>query len=228
MSIYKVTMGTAVAAMSLSMFTAAGHASVLPVTTGNPVVYVQDSDGCTGGCGIDTKNTIDVYATSVADVYQIQVTLDTGWSFMKDPTGNGHDATFMFSDTSNSLSIFGISSNGGSSFSVTSDPTHSAPYTFPQHGYGLSNSQQKKGTSLTFDVSTSDATLALFIASLQSASGGSDSPFFVADVSSPDGNTGAIDFGLATPLPATLPLFAGGLGFVGYLARRRKQARATA
>jgi PEP-CTERM motif len=35
-----------------------------------------------------------------------------------------------------------------------------------------------------------------------------------------------------TPLPATLPLFAGGLGFVGYLARRRKgstkQALATA
>jgi hypothetical protein len=27
----------------------------------------------------------------------------------------------------------------------------------------------------------------------------------------------------ATPLPATLPLFAGGLGFVGYLTRRRKQ-----
>jgi hypothetical protein len=27
-----------------------------------------------------------------------------------------------------------------------------------------------------------------------------------------------------TPLPATLPLFAGGLGFVGYLTRRRKRA----
>jgi hypothetical protein len=27
----------------------------------------------------------------------------------------------------------------------------------------------------------------------------------------------------ATPLPATLPLFAGGLGFVGYFAKRRKQ-----
>ncbi len=27
----------------------------------------------------------------------------------------------------------------------------------------------------------------------------------------------------ATPLPAALPLFAGGLGFVGYLTRRRKQ-----
>ena len=28
----------------------------------------------------------------------------------------------------------------------------------------------------------------------------------------------------ATPLPAALPLFAGGLGFVGYLARRRKRS----
>jgi hypothetical protein len=29
-----------------------------------------------------------------------------------------------------------------------------------------------------------------------------------------------------TPLPASLPLFAGGLGFVGYLTRRKKRARA--
>lgn len=28
----------------------------------------------------------------------------------------------------------------------------------------------------------------------------------------------------ATPLPATLPLFAGGLGFIGYLTRRRKRS----
>jgi len=43
--------------------------------------------------------------------------------------------------------------------------------------------------------------------------------FFIDDV--------AFDQGLGpnatTPLPATLPLFAGGLGFVGYLTRRRKQ-----
>ena len=32
----------------------------------------------------------------------------------------------------------------------------------------------------------------------------------------------------ATPLPATLPLFAGGLGFVGYLTRRKKPAQAGA
>jgi hypothetical protein len=33
----------------------------------------------------------------------------------------------------------------------------------------------------------------------------------------------AVAFSTATPLPATLPLFAGGLGFVGYLAKRRKR-----
>ena len=31
--------------------------------------------------------------------------------------------------------------------------------------------------------------------------------------------------GIATPLPATLPLFAGGLGFVGFLTKRRKNAK---
>jgi hypothetical protein len=36
--------------------------------------------------------------------------------------------------------------------------------------------------------------------------------------------SGTITSSLATtPLPATLPLFAGGLGFVGYLSRRRKK-----
>jgi hypothetical protein len=42
---------------------------------------------------------------------------------------------------------------------------------------------------------------------------------------------GTVAFALApaaTPLPATLPLFAGGLGFVGYLTRRKKRAQAVA
>ena len=34
------------------------------------------------------------------------------------------------------------------------------------------------------------------------------------------------DAAAATPLPATLPLFAGGLGFVGYLTRRKRKTRA--
>jgi len=225
MSNCKAMLRVAVTAISLSALPVASHAApVLPTSTGNPLLYIQDSDGCTNGCGIDTNNTVQIWTTNVAEVYQITVTLDTGWSFMHDPTGMGHDATFMFSDTSSALSISNISSNGGSSFSVTSNPTHDSPYTFPANGYGVSNANQKTGTSLTFDVSTSDTTLALFVASLQSASGGSDTPFFVADVASTTGNTGSIDFGRSqTPLPATLPLFAGGLGFVGYLSRRSKR-----
>jgi hypothetical protein len=38
-----------------------------------------------------------------------------------------------------------------------------------------------------------------------------------------DTNPGTGNGPAATPLPATLPLFAGGLGFVGYLTRRKKQ-----
>ena len=38
------------------------------------------------------------------------------------------------------------------------------------------------------------------------------------------GSPQALGFYAATPLPATLPLFVSGLGFVGYLTRRRKQS----
>ena len=38
-------------------------------------------------------------------------------------------------------------------------------------------------------------------------------------------SVGIADTAPATPLPATLPLFAGGLGFVGYLARRKRNMR---
>jgi hypothetical protein len=210
----------------LVMIPVAGNAACLcaPTITGDPVTFVQASDGCTGGCGIDPNNTVKIWTTNVADVYQITVSLDTGWTFMKDPNGNGHDATFAFSDKSSSLIINNINSNGGSSFTTTSNPTHMAPLTFPATAYGLSNSVQKSGTLLTFDVRTSDSTLALFLASLQSATGESDSPFFAADVSSTTGKTGVIDFAVATtPLPAALPLFAGGLAVVGLLSRRRKR-----
>ncbi len=231
MSHHKMSLGIAFAAASFVFLPFGANAVPVPPTTvGDPTTYVQDSDGCTGGCGIDTNNTVKIWSTNVSDVYQITVSLDSnGWTFMKDPTGNGHDATFLFSSTSNALTLSNISSNGGSIFTQTSSPTHDAPYTFPANGYGLSNSEQKKGNSLTFDVTSSSSSLALFIATLQSATGGSDNPFFVADVSNAnagtDGRTGSIDFGLApVPLPSSLPLFAAGLGLMVYFARRRKQS----
>ena len=52
-------------------------------------------------------------------------------------------------------------------------------------------------------------------------------PFTTLTFQDTTGNSPAFEFDLgaaATPLPATLPLFAGGLGFVGYLTKRRKQS----
>jgi hypothetical protein len=53
------------------------------------------------------------------------------------------------------------------------------------------------------------------------------SPFTTLTFQDTTGNSPAFEFDIgqaATPLPASLPLFAGGLGFVGYLAKRRKQS----
>jgi hypothetical protein len=52
-----------------------------------------------------------------------------------------------------------------------------------------------------------------------------------SDFSNNLGNGGGGDFDflvmpVATPIGATLPLFAGGLGVVGYLTRRKKRAQA--
>jgi hypothetical protein len=48
------------------------------------------------------------------------------------------------------------------------------------------------------------------------------------EIQSLPGDVGTNGIWSATPLPATLPLFAGGLGFVGYLAKRRRKNAAPA
>jgi hypothetical protein len=72
----------------------------------------------------------------------------------------------------------------------------------------------------------------------ETALGGGSTSYSIADLASLDGVvSGAFEEGAvnpfatndlefpatATPLPAALPLFAGGLGFVGFLAKRRKK-----
>lgn len=225
---YRGLLSTCSAAAIVATISVAAHATTI-TPTGTPVTFVQQSDGCSGGCGIDTNNTVSVSATNDSDVYQIKVTLDTGWGFQDDPTGNGHQATVIFSDTSSTLTISNIVSD--TTFAQTTTPTKLSPYQFPATGYGVSNSGgNDTGTFVTFDVHTSDATLTDFINSLQSASGGpaGDTPLFAADVfSGKTGNTGGIDFGpaAATPLPAALPLFAGGLGALGLFGWRKKRTK---
>ena len=69
---------------------------------------------------IDIVNTY--VGTDHLSVFLIMM-LDPGWSFMKDPTGNGHDATVVFADM-DTLTISSITiKSGGSSITATTDPT---------------------------------------------------------------------------------------------------------
>lgn len=56
-----------------------------------------------------------------------------------------------------------------------------------------------------------------------SIGGGNSFNLYGTGISSTDGGTVAFALVSPTPLPATLPLFVGGLGFIGYLTRRKKR-----
>src|SRR6266404_9891408 len=76
--------------------------------------FTQTVQGCTGGCGFDILNTVTVSDSPGSGVFDILVHLDTtttpDWSFQQDPTGNGHQASFVFSSTSNALTLSNITS----------------------------------------------------------------------------------------------------------------------
>jgi hypothetical protein len=81
--------------------------------------------------------------------------------------------------------------------------------------YALCKSGDTCGTVVVLDVTGSNLAIGT----------NSDNYFAAIDVvtGDPQDSVWATGDVAATPLPATLPLFAGGLGFVGYLGRRRKQ-----
>jgi hypothetical protein len=237
---------------------AAGLAVLPTFSHATTVTYVQSSQGCTTSCGIDTNNTVQVSNTVsptnstplAAGVFDVLVTLDTGWTFMNDPSGSGHQASFGFASTLSGLSFSNIttdftanvqnlalkSSNPGAvSFAIN-------PYKWDQDGGfgdGLSTNTGSGPSTLSvldFRVTTGTTdTLTQFLATLLASIDGSNS-IFAADVSSSNGNTGGIGFRLLpggtqgqTPLPAALPLFASGTGLFGFLTwRRKRKARALA
>jgi hypothetical protein len=73
--------------------------------------------------------------------------------------------------------------------------------------WNASFSEQIGTSPFRFDLQTTSGYIFYYANELQDASG-----------------TITSSLAATTPLPATLPLFAGGLGFVGYLTRRRKKA----
>jgi hypothetical protein len=209
------------------------------------VTYVQSVQGCSGGCGIDTNNTVQVSDTVSptsntllpGGVFDILVTLDTStatpWSFQKDPTGNGHQASFVFSSSSNALTLSNITSGFTANASNPASSLKLAPTTWNQSAYGISTGQQQVFSTLDFHVDTHNATetLAQFIATLLKGDDGVS--VFGADAFSGNtGNTGTIGFSLqATPLPGALWLFgtvlAGATGISGWRRKKRDGSAVT-
>ena len=228
---------------------ALGLAALPTLSHATTVTYVQSSQGCTGGCGIDTNNTVQVSDTVsptnstplAAGVFDVLVTLDTGWHFMTDPTGNGHEATLGFATSLNGLSFNIITPASGFSANVQNLALGSfkiAPYTWDQAGKfadGLSASGNGPSSFSVLDFRITTGTtdsLNTFLQTLLASTDGTLS-IFASDVSSSNGKTGGIGFTLSqgghqdtTPLPAALPLFASGTGLFGLLAWRRKRKAA--
>ena len=198
-------------------------------------LYFQNSDHCTGGCNINTNNTVTVLQTAT-NTLDITVQLASGWNFIQ--TG-GHQS-FDFS-------LNGISPVTGVINPLTSDFANWAflnavgttvtgaaslmdnGLTIPQFAYALNHTTSGNnldGNFLEFTISAPGLTLTSFNQLLLN-SGAASGSFFAADVIAPNGNTGVIDFGLvAIPGPvagAGLPGLIAALGGLLALARRRRQ-----
>jgi hypothetical protein len=235
-------------ALGLAVLPTFGHATT--------VTYVQSTQGCSTSCTVDPNNTVQVSDTvSPTDltplatgVFDVLVKLDTGWTFMHDPAGNGHDAGLGFATSLSGLS-FNIITPSAFAANVQNSLLGSfkiAPYTWDQAGKfadGLSVAGPPNGPTtfsvLDFTITTGTSlSLTDFLKTLLASTDGTLA-IFAADVSAANGNTGGIGFtqditpgghqGGDTPLPAALPLFASGTGLLGFLTwRRQKKSMASA
>jgi hypothetical protein len=122
-----------------------------------------------------------------------------------------------------SSAIVTVTSTNNPSFVAASGSQQATPDGTFTNGIAYNGSNGGgHGSPGPLDFSVTDAsgiTLSDFIAN-------GDGFFFAADVLGTGGNTGTVGANVAlstTPLPAALPLFAGGLGLLGLFSRRRKQ-----
>jgi hypothetical protein len=210
---------TRMALLSAGLAAVLGLLAIPTVGQATTISFVQNTQGCTGNCGIDTANTVQVSDTIsptnstplAPGFFDIFVTLDTSvtsggipWSFQKNAGDKltGHAASFAFSDTLSTLAVTVITPT--SHFAANTGPGTGnplaayamSPYNFPASGYGFSTDQQQVYSTLDLHVNTGiiTETLTQFVGTLL-ASTDAAHIIFAADVySGLTGKTGVIGF----------------------------------
>lgn len=187
-------------------------------------LYTFTADGSGGTLGSAPWGTVSVSQSGTSLSFDVELAPD---HFLN--TGAHHSFTFNLSNTTGTIQNISDGATGGLTFAKVAGTSFSNP-NFSGFDYAIdcSGTQGSStcGSFLKFDVANAGSII---------GSGGNSSIFFAADITAVNGATGAVGATLTgggtqgeTPLPAALPLFVGGAGFIGLLARRRKQKTAAA
>jgi hypothetical protein len=217
---------------------ALGIAGIPTASQAASFTFVQDSDHCTGGCGITTGNFITVSDTAVAGTVDITAQLATGWKFISTGTGGGIETTLAFSSDFANLVLAVLTTGFGVHAPATSLQMDGLVFGTTPYGVnwlGGNGTGNGDGTFLEFTATFAGLTATSFVNALNFATAGSgtSTSLWAADVfSGITGLTGVIDFGAGTvsqvPLPPAILLFGTALVGMGLLRRRRKNGSAQA
>jgi len=229
-------------AIAAALAGSANATTVYDTSLASPGVYFGDGNSGTNfGWTVNTVGGVELGLTTIqAYVGALHPTVNNVYNV---PTGNAGPAhtnraywNFDFSVnmlgtglTIGDVTATGTVQNLGNGTQITGNPLLAFPDTqgygaggrdspYTATDYAFQNSENLvfgQFAPLLFDENLNDTYLITLALSDQSGVIGSVSEYVVV-------GTGA------TPLPATLPLFASGLGVIGLLARRRKQKNATA
>lgn len=201
----------------------------LAPTFAHATSYLLTEADSSAGLGAAPYGTVDV-TTDGSDL-KFVISLDPNW-FVH--TGNDNKKTIAFSLADDGTKI--ISGSSGSTSALPSpftqvgpEPTTALPadnnpfpglFNYAINCPGNGGNSCNQSTALTFWVLGAGALSLLSTPGLT----GLAPVFITVDISNPDGKTGVVGGTLsAVPLPPALPLFVGGLGAMGWFARRKKR-----
>jgi hypothetical protein len=224
---------------------AANAATVYDTSLASPGVYFgTGNSGENFGWTVNTVNGVELGLTTIhsfvggldpttANIYNVPTgnagaphTNRAYWNF--DFSVNLQGAGLTIGDVSTALSV----KNLGNGLSISGNPLVAFPDTQSYGAGGASPINTNNGFHTT-DYAFQNSENPVFgqFASLLFNENANDTYLITLSLSGPNGFIGSVDEFVvagtgATPLPAALPLFAGGLGVIGFLARRRKSKTA--